>query len=162
VNAVAGFPSLHRGYTQGRSILTLAEAKRLARMLRSPLTRSELTDDECKAIAADLIAHHRPAHAPLLEDRDPSATRAVRAQHYAAWLLMEWQRAYRQENNVPRVPGSVTAVYLDAARKYAATSKRIDQRQVSKDAVLRIVKNNRVALRDTQRWRPPPTLRPTK
>ena len=141
--------------------MTPAEAKRLAGMLRSPFTRSELTDDEWKAIAVNLVARNRPAHAPLLEDRDPSATRVVRAQHYAAWLLMEWKRAYKKKENVRGVPSSVAAVYLDAARKYAATDKRIEQRQVSEEAVLRIEKNNRVALRDIPRWRPPPTLRPT-
>jgi hypothetical protein len=141
--------------------LTPAEAKRLARMLPSPATREEVTDHEWAAIAADLIAHNRPAHAPRLEDRDPAATRPVRAQHEAAWLLMEWKSSYKRMENVQRVPDSVTAVYLEAARKYAATAKRLDLTQVSGPAVLRIVKNKRVVL-GTQRWRPPPTLRPAK
>ena len=141
--------------------MTPAEAKRLADMLRSPVTRSELTDDEWTAIAANLVARNRPAHAPLLDDRDPSDTRVVRAQHEAAWLVMEWQRAYRQKENVPRVPGSVTAQYLDEAIKRVA-GRVDDRRQISEAAVRTIVKNWHVVLRGILRWRPPPMLRPAK
>jgi hypothetical protein len=138
-----------------------AEAKRLAHMLRNEDTRAELTPDDWEAIAANLVARNRPAHAPPLEDRDPAATAAQRAQHYAAWLMMEWQRGYREKEKVRGVPRSVKAVYLDAARKYAATSKGILPRQVSEEGVKTIVKNSRVVL-GTQRWRPPPTLKPAK
>jgi hypothetical protein len=142
--------------------MTPAEAKRLARMLLSPLTREELTDDEWRAIAANLVEHNRPAHAPLLEDRDPSAAPVLRAQHEVAWLVMDWQRRYRLKEKVERIPGSVTDQYLDEAIKRVATPKRLDPRQISEKAVRTIVRNQRVALRGILRWRPPPMLRPTK
>jgi hypothetical protein len=126
--------------------LTPAEAKRLARKLR---TGSELTDDDRKAIAANLLARNRPPHAPLLEDRDRSTTRVLRAQ------------LYRQKEKVPRVPSTVTDQYLDEAIKRVARSYHLNRSQIAQPAVLNIVKNRRVRI-DTPRWQPPPMLRHAK
>ncbi len=121
--------------------MTHDEAKRLADMIGSPITRRDITEREYDAIAGILRKHKLPAKPPKLDDRDREATRVQRAQHAAAYVVLEWQKDYRERHNCERVPGTETDTMLDDAINTAARWFHIDPTWMSKLAIRIIMKN---------------------
>ena len=131
--------------------MTHDEAKRLAGMLRRPHTRREITEREWGEIADLLRKHKRPAQPPVLDDRDREANRIQRAQHSAAYNVLEWQKTYRKQHNCERVPGTETSAMLDDAINSVVHWFSIDPQLISRSAILTIVRNKRPSLRYPRR-----------
>jgi hypothetical protein len=124
--------------------ITHDEAKRLADMIRSPQARQEIRDPEWSAIADILKKHKRPAQPPLLDDRDRKANHIQRAQHLVAYNVIVAQEDYRKNHNCKRVPGTETAAMLD---DFISAIGRAIGPQLSRRAILTIVKNKRYSIR---------------
>jgi hypothetical protein len=121
--------------------MTHDEAKRLADMIGSPYRRRDITEREWHAIAGILGKYKRPAKPPKLADRDFEASRIQRAQHYVAYHVLEWQKAYRLKHSCERVPGGETTNILDNEIAFVVRWMGINPEQISRPAVRTIMRN---------------------